>query len=711
MSLEVHSSTLWLTCPLGLEALLAREAAALGAALLGTSPGRVEVAGDLTLAMRLCLWSRLANRVLWPLAEGPVAGADELYRLVRAVDWPRLFTVEEPFAVDFAGTGGGIRHSGYGALVVKDAVVDAFRAATGGRPPADPRGARLRLHARLGRGRLALALDLGGGSLHRRGYRQAAVAAPLKENLAAAVLLRADWPALAAAGGGLVDPCCGGGTLLVEAALMAADIAPGLFREEFGFLALRDVDRKCWTALLDEARTRREVGLARGLPPMGGRDADPAAVAAARRNLAAAGFGERIPVEVGEIADLPPAPAPTGLLVANPPYGERWGEVAALRTLYRALGERARQGYPGWRLAVLSSRPELLAELPLRARRRWRLHNGPLPVELRLYDVARAGDGSAPTLSAGAQMAANRLAKNARRLRPWLAREETDAYRLYDADLPEYAFAVDVYGDWLLVQEYAPPPSVDPAAAARRRRDFLAALRSLRPEAAGKILVKERRRHRRGEQYQRRTGSGPPVRLEVAEGPARFEVNLSDYLDTGLFLDHRALRRWLAREAAGRRFLNLFCYTATATVQAALGGAAESLSVDLSATYLAWAERNFARNGLDPRRHRLERADCLRWLPRCRERFDLILLDPPTFSNSKGMAATLDIQRDHLRLLEAVSRLLAPGGLLFFSTHCRGFRLDPEAAARFALEEVTEKTLPPDFARRPPIHRCWLLRG
>jgi len=225
------------------------------------------------------------------------------------------------------------------------------------------------------------------------------------------------------------------------------------------------------------------------------------------------------------------------------------------------------------------------------------------------------------------------------------------------------------------------------------------------PEA---IFLKVRQRQKGSGQYTRLDTSGHE--FAVVEGGARLLVNLQDYLDTGLFLDHRPARRMLFEQAAGKRLLNLFCYTGAATVQAALGGAERSVSVDLSKTYLDWARRNFELNGLSLRQHQLVQADCLDWLQKDDGEYDLIFLDPPTFSNSKRMAATFDIQRDHVPLLQAAARRLAPGGEILFSTNRRRFRIDRAALSGLQIDDITAQTLDEDFVRNPQIHTCFLIR-
>lgn len=708
----------FLTCPRGLEALLAEEARGLGGQQVRETVAGVAATGNLEFGYRACLWSRLANRVLLRLTEAQVTDADTLYAAARVPDWPACFAVETSFAVDFSGSSREIRHSGFGAQRVKDAIVDRFRETCGERPAVDRSEAELRINARLYRGSLTLALDLSGGSLHRRGYRMRQVAAPLKENLAAALLVRAGWPGLAGQGAELLDPMCGGGTLVIEAALMAADIAPGLLRKRFGFHAWRGHDPALWERLCTEAETRRAVGLAR-LPLLRGRDSDPEAITISRGNAAAAGLADRLSFTRAEVTDLG-SPGPRGLVITNPPYGERLGEQVHLKVLYGQLGDALKCDCPGWRAAILTTDPQLGHALGLKAERRYRFYNGALASELLVCSVhtreqavaARAlHEQRAAVHDAGITMLANRLRKNARRLAPWLRREEVRCYRLYDADLPEYAVAIDCYGDAVHVQEYEAPDSVPPATARRRMGEVLAAVeRAVQPDAR-LVFTKVRQRQRGSRQYQPLAAEPGAGRFVVAEGPAAFAIELAAYLDTGLFLDHRPVRRLLAQMASGKRFLNLFCYTATATVQAALGGAAESLSIDLSSTYIDWARRNLALNDLDTERHRLLRADCLEWLAGDRRDpdFDLILLDPPTFSNSRRMADTLDIQRDHAALIASCMARLAPAGTLVFSTNFRRFRMAAEVAERYLVEDVSTRTLDPDFRRDARIHRCWLI--
>ncbi|MFV3089348.1 bifunctional 23S rRNA (guanine(2069)-N(7))-methyltransferase RlmK/23S rRNA (guanine(2445)-N(2))-methyltransferase RlmL [Pseudomonas sp. GW6] len=713
-----------LTCPKGLEGLLLEEAKALGLEEAREQTAAVRGQAEIEVAYRLCLWSRLANRVLLVLSRFAMNNADELYEGVKAVDWQDHLEPAGSLAVEFSGNGSGIDNTHFGALKVKDAIVDRLRTAGGERPSIDKLNPDLRVHLRLDRGEAVLSLDLSGHSLHQRGYRLQQGAAPLKENLAAAVLIRAGWPRIAAEGGALADPMCGVGTFLIEAALMAADIAPNLKRERWGFSNWLGHVPAIWKKLHAEAEHRAVAGLAK--PPLWirGYEADPRLIQPGRNNVERAGLSDWVKIYQGELGSFEPRPDQNqkGLVISNPPYGERLGDEASLLYLYQNLGERLRQACLGWEAAVFTGAPELGKRMGLRSHKQYSFWNGALACKLLLIKVqteqfvtgerrAREDDqqpvSEAPQqsrLSEGGQMFANRLQKNLKQLGKWARREGVECYRLYDADMPEYALAVDLYRDWVHVQEYAAPRSIDPDKAQARLLDALAAIPQALGVAQNRVAIKRRERQTGTKQYQRQAAQGQF--MEVSEGGVKLLVNLTDYLDTGLFLDHRPLRLRIQREAAGKRFLNLFCYTATATVHAAKGGARSTTSVDLSKTYLDWARRNLSLNGFSDK-HRLEQGDVMAWLGDDRGEYDLIFIDPPTFSNSKRMEGVFDVQRDHVELLDLAMARLARGGVLYFSNNFRKFQLDETLVARYQVEEISAQTLDPDFARNPKIHRSW----
>jgi len=705
----------FVSCAKGLEYLLADELLALGVPRATATIAGVNAEGALADAQRAVLWSRLASRVLWPIADFDCPDEGALYHGVADLAWETHLRPELTLAVDAHVSGQAITHARYAAQRVKDAVVDRFRTQGAERPSVDVERPDVRINLSLRKGRATLSIDLSGGPMHRRGWRQGQNEAPLKENLAAAVLMRGGWPALYHEGGALLDPMCGSGTLLIEGALMAADVAPGLQRHG-NVLPTRwlGFDATAWRALFADAVQRESAGRAALRPAFFGSDRDAGVLRAARDNAVLAGLAGLIVFEAHDVAALPPREEPRGLAVCNPPYDER---LAADPALYRALGDALRRSVPQWRASLLCGDAELAHATGLRAQKKYQMFNGAIECALIVCDPVAVPEREAREprpLSEGAQMVANRLRKNLKKLKAWREREGVTCFRAYDADLPEYAAAVDVYAEeggqgrtFLHVQEYAAPASIPEADVRRRFGELLAAAREAFAVPAEQVAVKSRARGKGGAKYGRLAERDEFV--VVRESGARLRVNLFDYLDTGLFLDHRPLRRRMALEARGKRFLNLFCYTGVASVQAAVAGAAATTSVDLSGTYLQWCADNLAENGIGGAAHRLVQADAVRWLEAEQGEYDLVFCDPPTFSNS-ARADDFDVQKEHLRLLRAAVARLAPDGVLYFSNNFRRFRLDEEGVAGFArCEEISAQTIPPDFERNPRIHRCWRL--
>jgi 23S rRNA (guanine2069-N7)-methyltransferase / 23S rRNA (guanine2445-N2)-methyltransferase len=818
--------------PRGLADLLARELVSFGAENVKERSTGVAFSG-VRAAYRACLESRIANRVFLELGRFEVSDAEGFYTAVRGIDWSAHLGPGATLACDFSGHHPLITHTHFGALKLKDAIVDSLRDATGSRPDIAVDRPSVRVHAHAHGTNITVSLDLSGESLHRRGYRGAAGEAPLKENVAAGILMRCGWPEMAAAGAQFLDPMCGSGTLVIEAVLIAADHAVGLSRDYYGFLGWRGHDGALWRELVAAAEARSRIrgaglgaaGAGQGVdsgsagrsgtdgPGHGhvapglvirGQDRDAAAIRNARGNAERAGVSHLVEFEVGALADAAPASvteaarygaraaalsgevdaagpamqgdaaaagvtdavkrgrqdaaaraevavlrtprdaavvggqdasahaagvvaAPhLGLLCVNPPYGVRLDDHDRAKATHRELGVVLRERFKGWTAGVLIGAPELGMELGIRAYRTHALWNGALECRLlRLKIDAESerepGRFAKPDASLrespGARMFANRLGKNLKRLQTWASRADVSCYRVYDADMPEYAFAIDIYRtldpelNWLYVQEYAAPAEIELDSVRRRRSEALSVLPEVTGVPVERIHVRTRRRTKRGDQYKK--VSEQANFHVVEEGGLKFRVNFDDYLDTGLFLDHRTTRGRLREAASGKRFLNLFAYTGTATVYAAAGGASSTTTVDMSRTYLEWAQGNLTLNSLAGRQHSLVQADCREWLQSGaapRDRYDLIFLDPPTFSNSKRMEGVLDVERDHPALIEACGRLLAPGGLIVFSTNAQRFKLDESLSTRFQVRDISAATLPRDFERNPRIHRCFEIR-
>ncbi|HDJ1437812.1 TPA: bifunctional 23S rRNA (guanine(2069)-N(7))-methyltransferase RlmK/23S rRNA (guanine(2445)-N(2))-methyltransferase RlmL [Serratia rubidaea] len=689
----------------GLEELLKSELERLGAHACKVVQGGVHFQGDDRLLYQSLLWSRLASRILLPLNEFRVHSDLDLYLGVQAIDWTSIFGVDKTFAVHFSGVNEEIRNSQYGALKVKDAIVDSFTRKIDQRPTVAKQQPDIRINVFLQRDMASVALDLSGEGLHQRGYRDLTGQAPLKETLAAAIVQRSGWQL----GTPMLDPMCGSGTLLIEAAMIAADRAPGLHRQHWGFSAWNGHNAELWREVVTEAQVRARRGLQETTSRFFGSDIDRRVIDMARANARRAGVAELITFNVNDVSKLsnPLPEGPTGTVLSNPPYGERLESEPALIALHNMLGRIMKSAFGGWQLSLFSASPELLSCLQLRAERQYKAKNGPLDCVQKNYQLAENPQGSG-----GIQVAedfANRLRKNVKKLDKWAKQQGIECYRLYDADLPEYNVAVDRYGSKVVVQEYAPPKTVDAQKARQRLFDVINATLAVLDLPSNQLVLKTRERQKGKNQYEKLAQKGEFLLVE--EFNAKLWVNLTDYLDTGLFLDHRIARRMLGEMSKGKDFLNLFAYTGSASVHAGLGGARSTTTVDMSRTYLEWAEKNLRANGLTGRQHRLIQADCLSWLHNAAEQFDVIFIDPPTFSNSKRMENTFDVQRDHLALMTDLKRLLRRNGTIMFSNNKRGFRMDLDGLQALGLEakEITNQTLSQDFARNRQIHNCWLV--
>ena len=709
---------LFATTARGFEELLKSELTELGAQDAKVAQGGVHYWADDETLYRTLLWSRLSSRILLPIVQAKVFSDLDLYSAVVGVNWLDYFDDKVHFFVDFNGTNQEIRHTQFGAMRVKDGIVDYFERHGLARPNVDKEQPDIRIHAYLNRDDVVLSLDLSGDALHMRGYREDTGKAPLRETLAAAIVLRSGWQK----GTPLVDPMCGSGTLLIEAAQMEAQIAPQLYRLHWGFDFWQGHNQAAWEKVKEEALALAEAEKQReNSPHFYGFDLDHRVLQKAKQNAKNAGVAHLMQWQQGDVAAIKnPSPNLAGTVICNPPYGERLGTTPALIALYSVFGQRLKQQFAGWNASIFSGEPSLLDCLRLRSHRQFKAKNGPLDCVQKNYQIAERAEQSAVenalefdrTSSVTSEVAvdfANRLQKNIKKIEKWAKQQGLDAYRLYDADLPEYNLAVDCYADHIVVQEYAAPKNIDENKARQRLLDAVNATLQVTGIETNKLILKVRQKQKGTNQYEKLANKGEY--FYVNEYGAKLWVNLTDYLDTGLFLDHRLTRKMLGEMAQGKDFLNLFAYTGSATVHAALGKAKSTTTVDMSNTYLNWAEQNLLLNDIEGKQHKLIQADCLQWLEQCNRQFDLIFVDPPTFSNSKRMEDSWDVQRDHIKLMTNLKRILRPNGTIVFSNNKRGFKIDLAKLEELGLSavEISHKTLPLDFERNKQIHNCWLV--
>jgi 23S rRNA (guanine2445-N2)-methyltransferase / 23S rRNA (guanine2069-N7)-methyltransferase len=703
-------SSFFAVAPRGTERVLSDELHAHGIVAVEEQRGGVTFGRQLEDAYRACLWSRVASRVLFPLDSFEAPDAAALYEGVRMIDWVQHLGPDNTLAVDVSGKNAPAGPGHFLALKTKDAIVDRIRESEGARPSIDTAHPDVRINVYVNRSRVTINVDLFGRGLHRRGIDRAGMDAPLKENLAAAILRLAGWPEKDASFP-FFDPMCGSGTLLLEAAWMALDVAPGSHRRDLATTGWRGHDQALWTRLLDEADERTQSAVGRTLHIFGA-DSSSAAVAVARENLRRAGLISRVRVEQRDLKTTDPPSTTPGLLVTNPPYGARLGESDKLRPLYELLGDVLKRRFSGWSAWVFTGNSELGKRIGLRPVARHVLFNGPiesrlLEIPISVVPVAASGGPGWRRRSPESKALVTRLKKNLKRLRPWAAREQVVSYRIYDADVPEYNVAIDWYDGVVRIDEYIRPRKVPIADAERRLRDarlVVSDILDVNPES----VVLGGRRRLVGDELRPRVDDQPAI-LTMREGDLRFEVILADHLDTGLCLDDRLLRRNLLAQSVDRDVLNLFADTCTASVAAAVGGARSTTSIDPSAASLAWGHRNVALNEVECDRHRLVEADVTWWLSHNgHQRYDLVLLVAPTDASLKATRTDVDIQRDHVRLLEHIGRVLKPAGEVLLVTHARDFTLDADRLKDFRIQAITGDITSLDFERRPQM-RAWSL--
>jgi 23S rRNA (guanine2445-N2)-methyltransferase / 23S rRNA (guanine2069-N7)-methyltransferase len=665
------------------------------------TPGQVSFEADLSIGYQLCLHSRLANRVLLVLAEGKVNEAQDLYDIAYSVDWTMHFASHVPFVIHFNGVNKVINNSQFGALKTKDAIVDRFTDDASDRPSVDKQNPGIIFQGRLKRDHFQLCLDMSGGSLHRRGYREDAGEAPLKEHVSAALLIRSGW---ASDNKALLDPMCGSGTIAIEAALMATNTPPNLDRADWGFDHWLQHNNSVWQNVIEQGKSN----ITDAKCPIFASDLSTKVLDIAKANARMAGMEQYIEFKQCDALTLGSAPAEQGYLISNPPYGERLNEYTSLIPFFDELGQSLKSLFASWTIGLLSSNQDLLKALKLRYNKRYKLMNGKLDCVFCLYDMSGDNLDSFESKLDENHEFANRLRKNLKKLQPFIKKNTTNAYRVYDADLPHYNLAIDRYDNWVVVQEYAAPKNVPEEKAKQRLQEALLYIPKVLDIDPSQMSVKVRRQNKGKQQYEKVDKKG--LRLTVFENQAQFYVNPTDYLDVGLFLDHRDTRQLFKQHCKDKNVLNLFAYTGSVSVHAAMGTAKSVTTVDMSNTYLEWAKDNFKLNNLSGNFEFIQ-ADCLTWLSRCHNKYDLMFIDPPSFSNSKRMNDTWDVQRDHLKLLSDAKACLSENGKIFFSNNLRQFKLDEAALIElgFKVKDISNQTIPIDFARNQKIHKCWIL--
>lgn len=721
MTLKHAMTTFLALTSQGIENLLEEELKTLGADNVKQSVASVSFTADISLAYHIVLSTRFATRILMSIGDYQIESVEELYELIYQQNWMDKIQPFQTFSVDFVGTNSFITNSQFGAVKVKDAIADSYTHSAGGRPDVDRRNPDVVIQARIRANKLKLLQDFSGPSLHQRGYRMQAGEAPLKENLAAALVQRSGW--LLDTSKPLVDPFCGSGTILVEAALMARNIAPGLIRlqrfgknreDNFAFQRFPTFRQDTFQQIV---KTLEEKVVNAGKLQLFGSDTDKRVLTTARENAKYAGVARDVNFSEANAISFKPAlqgEPESGTILTNPPYGERLGQLSEMTMLYNRFSLHLKRNFQDWNLAFFTADESPVHQLRLAKKRSYKLRNGPIHCQLYVYELSErqceVNEASGLALYyAESESFANRLRKNAKVIDKKAKQEGVDCYRVYDADIPEYNVAIDRYADEVVIFEYQPPKTVEESNSRKRLSDILVLTTDVLDVDPNLVRLKVRERKQGAKQYEKMQSSDS--KFVVQEYNAQFYVNTQDYLDTGLFLDHRLTRKMIGDMAKGKKVLNLFAYTGTASVHAALGGASSITTVDMSRTYLDWAKDNFALNGLEGK-YFFENSDCLTWIDFTHHKFDLVFVDPPTFSNSKRMQDTFDVQRDHVDLLRRLcNQVLADDGIVVFSNNHRRFKMQREEleALGIVVEDITSKTIPFDFQRNSKIHNCWLV--
>lgn len=760
-----------ITCADGLEQPLQTELTSFGIDSEHISTGRLAVSVNLEQLYHICLWSRVASRVLLPINKKNINTEydipEQLYDFAKSVDWTQEFGVEQSFAIRTTVDKRVAVNQQFAMLRIKDAIADTFNDKLGSRPDVDSKNPDISLYATISgkkdtfdsknKATAELFIDLSGISLHRRGYRVAMTDAPLKENLAAALLYTVGWHNNNANHANetnknntfdsLIDPMCGSGTFLIEALLMYAGYPVGIDKAEsqFGFYAWQHHNPTLWQNMVTRAQDDYHNtldGLISGelpLPAIYGFDNNAQAIKATHSNLVASGLGEligKLTLQQRPLNQLNTALSRAvaegkiskPLFITNPPYGERIGgtdTTDTIKPLYQGIGLKLQDLFganaTNATLGLLAAEVEQADTLPLADPQTLRCHNGAITVYFRHGTVLPADSSSlisryekSEVSNEESQEFINRLQKNLGKLRKQAMKEGVSNLRVYDADLPNFKIAVDLYGNFAHVQEYAPPKTIPPETAKKRFNLALQAVRDVLNINRERVFIKTRAKQSGKEQYSKHTQDNKQGKLYVVkEDTAYLYVNFTDYLDTGLFIDHRNMRNLVKQASRGKRVLNLFAYTCTASVHSALAGAKQVTSVDLSANYLDWGKQNFALNGIDisdEDKYQFIAHDVFSWIKDNTEQYDTIFIDPPTFSNSKKFQGTFDVQRDHPALINRAMNRLANGGVLYFSNNFTKFELDERLTQRYDIKEITNQTIGFDFNIKKPIHRSFEIK-
>lgn len=693
----------------GTEQVLAEELQEIGIVTVEALRGGVGFQGNLTEAYLACLWSRVASRILLPIHTFEAFGASDLYDGVSSIDWTLHLDATQTLAVDVAGKNASAGPGHFITLKAKDAIVDRIRRHGQSRPNIDSVRPDVRVNLHVRGPKVTVNIDLSGRGLHRRGFDRVGTEAPLKENLAAAILRLAGWTPRNSSCP-LFDPMCGSGTILMEAAWMALNVAPGINRKHRGDKGWRGHDLVLWERLRQQALERSKAAAGETLL-IAGTDRSDQAISYTCENLKRAGLESAVQVEKRDLSQVTHPFDRPGILITNPPYGERLGNTRELGPLYELLGDTLKRRFPGWQAWILSGNQSLTKRIGLRSRSKHIVFNGPIESKLLEIPISAKRIAGEPRPgwrrpSKESQGLLTRLQKNLRKLRPWATRGHLTCYRLYDAEVPQYNVAIDWYDGWVRIEEYLRPRKIPQRDADQHLFDTRLVVEEALEIHSKSIVL--RVAETQAASPSEKDIEGPDF-LTIDEGGSRFKINIESHWEPGLRLEERSLRSRIRKQSANSHFLNLFAYTCTSSVAAAIGGAESSVSVDSSQYHLDWGQKNFLANDIALPKHQFIRSEVEDWLSNNQhDRYDLILASPRTRLGSQYLK-TEEAELTQTRLLQKTCSLLSSTGELLFVTAQRTFRPHLVDSGTFRIRDITTEITSRDFKQRPLL-KAWSVR-
>ncbi|ANZ22568.1 23S rRNA methyltransferase [Buchnera aphidicola (Diuraphis noxia)] len=688
----------------GTEKLLEKELLDLGVRNLNVKYGGIYYEANDALLYESLIWSRIASRIFLCIKTFRIKNVKDLYQNIYNIYWHKIFHLNNTFIINFKGTNHIIRSSLFGALIVKDAIVDQFKEKYSFRPNVNLINPDIRIKVLMTNvNMINVMLDLSGEALHKRGYRKFCNLTPIKENLGAAIILNSEWNKNTP----MIDPMCGSGTLLIEAAMIFYDKAPGLTRKKWGFKFWKKYNKTLWENIVNVAEKRFEKGLKKDSANYFiGYDNNANIINKAKENAFNAGFAGIIKFFKKNISDLRNIhdKKNTGILLSNLPYGQREKTESQLVALYLQLGVTSKKYFKNWQLSVLSSSCFLLNFLQMQTQKEYFLKNGTLNCIQKNYQIFLEH------VVIENHEYQNRLAKNFQKLKKWAQKENIECFRVYNADLPNYKIIVDVYQKWIIIQEYKAPKIINCKKSHKRLCDAIYYTKEILSIDINNIILKTRQKNKNKTQYQKLFDKKNFI--EIKEFHAKFLVNLTDYLDTGLFLEKRLIRKLIGIMSKDKDFLNLFSYTGTATVYAGLGQAKSTTSVDISNTYIKWAIKNMSINNLTHFKHNFIVTDCLKWIKKTEKTFDLIFINPPTFSNSKKMNKSFELKKDYFDVINNVRKILRKNGSIIFSSSTHNFKINLDELNKIKLyaKNITKKVTCKDYINNSKVYHSWIIK-